>query len=675
MISYKHYRWLVVFALIVLLTPILAACGAEAPGEAPQQNAQATEADAPAAEGTAVDAPTSQEIETAPAEDSAPTAAATEAEAGATPGADTEPDIEETEAPLDPVEGTPASLGTAEPAGGDIGFSQEQCPQQGGTAVVTIQQEPEILDPYITSMTFAIWVLKTLDVPMTRAVPASGQFQPMLLTEVPSLENGGISEDGKTYTLNFKEGLKWSDGEPLDATDLVFTWKTIMDPNYGAGSQQGWDQIQDIKLSNNDRTATITLKEVYAPFASFVYLGYPNSGAGHLLPEHVFEGMQPNQYAQSDFGAPGKAGHVGTGPFKISEWRQGQSITVERNENYVGQQACLDRMIFQVVPSVDTQVSMLQRGENDLATNFYGSDIPTLENLEPQGVKVLSYPAFLVERYVFNFKDPADPQTATDPLKAKPHPLFQDKNVRLAVAHAINRQAIVDKLLHGNAEVAVTEWDNSPWFNENLKPYEFNPDRAKQLLEEAGWTDTNGDGIREKNGQRATFTHSTTSGNPIREQIQRAAINDLRNVGIEMKVQNVEPSKFFGSYSTGGTLSRHQFGIGGYTTGFGTDPDFSTYYACDQIPRRGNPAGSNYGAYCNEELDKLWQQQARELDPAKRKEIYDQIQQIMYDDVAILWIYDRFQIDAAGPNLQTPPPDFTGYIWWGPEFWSHKGQQ
>jgi peptide/nickel transport system substrate-binding protein len=570
-----------------------------------------------------------------------------------------------------------ASPGGEQGGGKAAGFTQGQaqlseCASQGGTALVTIQQEPDILDPNITSMTFAIWVLYTLNTPMVRATSVEGQLEPVLLKEVPTTENGGISKDGKTYTLNFKEGLKWSDGQPITGRDFRFSWQTIMNPDYGAGTQTGWEQIKDVKLSNNDLTVTVTLKDVFVPFLSSVIAGSPNSGAGILLPEHKFKGLKPDQYAKSDYGAQGKAGHVGSGPFKIQEWKKGQNLTMVRNDNFPGRKACLDRMIFNVVPDVDSQIAALQRGEADLTTNYYASDIPTLERLKDQGVQVLANPATLVERYVVNLKDPKDPNVNNDPAKARPHPVLGDKNVRLAIAMGINRPAIVEKLLFNKAEVAVTELDNTTWFNENLKPYPYDPEAAKRMLDEAGWT-PGGDGIRQKNGVRLSFTHATTAGNAIRETIQRAAINDLRNIGIEMKIQNAEPAKFFASFSEGGVLSRRQFDIGGYTTGITLDPDgISPYYTTSGIPFKGKPAGSNYGGYSNPQADKLWADAARELDPAKRKAMYDQIQQLIYDDVPVIYIYDRLQIDAAGPTLQTPPADFTGYIWWAPEAFSMK---
>ncbi|MEJ7654407.1 MAG: peptide ABC transporter substrate-binding protein [Chloroflexia bacterium] len=455
---------------------------------------------------------------------------------------------------------------------------------------------------------------------------------------------------------------------------LSFHLVTVANADYGASSQLRWDRIASIDLSNNNLTATIKLKEVCAPFFATTIAGSGATTSGFMLPMHKFEGMQPAQIGKSDYGTQGSAGHVSSGPFKIESWRKGEAIRLVRNDNYVGQKSCLDGLIFQVVPSVDAGTSALQRGDVDLATNYYASDIPTLKNLEGRGIKTLAYPAYLVERYVFNYNDPKDPNITVDPTKARPHPVMSDAAVRRAISLGINRPAIVEKLLYNNAKIAVNEWDNSPWFNTAIKPYPYDPEAAKKMLDDAGWVVGDG-GIRAKGGVRLSFTHSTTSGNPIRETIQRAAINDLRNIGIEMKILNHDPSKLFATFSEGGVLSRRNFDIGGYTTGIGLDPDFSSYYACSQIPHKGAPAGSNFGGYCNPELDKLWAAQAKEPDPAKRKAIYDQIQQVMYDDTPILWIYDRLQIDAAGPNFTAPKPDFTGYIWWAPEQMTLKGGQ
>lgn len=617
------YRWFALLALIVLLMPLIAACGGD--------GATATQ---PATTNTQAPAANTQQ----------PSGNAT----------------------------TPDAQPTAAPTGGTTGQVGGECTtKKGGTLVVGIVQEPDILDPYVTGMTFSVWILNALNTPMIRAVQG-GKLQPVLLKEVPTPENGGISKDGKTYTVNFREGLKWSDGQPLTAKDLHFTWKTVMNPEYGSGTQEGWNQIKDVKLSNNDLTATITLKNAYVPFLAYVLASNAGNQAGFLLPEHKFQGKKPAEYAKSDYGLVGSAGHVGSGPFKIESWKKGEAITLTRNENYVGKQSCLDKVVYSVLENADLQTTQLGEGEIQVATNYTAGDLPTLDQLsQSAGVQVFATPAVgSIERYIFNLKDPKDPNTRLNPAKAKPHPIFGDKNVRMAVIMGMNRPAVAEKLLSGKAQVGVTELDGSQWFNKNLSPYPYDPEKAKQLLDQAGWK-PGGDGIREKNGQKLSFTHITTSGNTLRENVQRAFISDLKAIGVDMRIGNQKSDKLFASYSQGGTAATGAFDVVGYTTGITPlDPDLTPFYASDKIPSKANGGiGSNNGRYISPDVDKLLEQQVVELDPAKRQELLNQIQQKVYDDAPVVYVYDRLTIDAATANVKGIVSDPVAGFWWNLEDW------
>lgn len=550
------------------------------------------------------------------------------------------------------------------------------CKHKGGTAVIGYVQEPDILDPFITGETFSTWVLHVIDTPMIRAAKG-GKLQAMLVTEVPSMQNGGISSDGLTYKINFRKNLKWSDGQPVTAKDLVFTWKTVMNPDYGAGSQLGWDHIKSIDLSNNNLTATIKLTEVYAPFLAYVLAGTAaNTSTGFLLPEHFFKGMKPADYAKSDYGSQGSNKHVGTGAFKLTSWDKGNQITVERNKYWVGKPPCLDKIVYSILDSSDQQTSQLQTGDIDLGTNYTEADIPTLEGLKSQNVSVLAYQSVGggIERFMFNLRDPKDPQIKIDPMKAKPHPLFSDKNVRMAITLGTNRPAYASKVLHGAAKVGVTELDGTQWFNDSLKPYPYDPDKAKQLLDKAGWK-PGSDGIREKNGTRLSFEESTTSGNPVREVIQRAMINDLQQIGVEMKIRNYDPNKLFSSFSSGGIAAVHDFDMVSYTTSIHPlDPDLTPFYATNQIPSKKNKGqGGNNECYSNSQVDKLLAAQVKELNEAKRTQQLQQIQKLVYDDIPLFYAYDRKDISGVGPKLKGFQPDRIAGLWWDIEDWYLEG--
>jgi peptide/nickel transport system substrate-binding protein len=486
---------------------------------------------------------------------------------------------------------------------------------------------------------------------------------PVLLKEEPTLDNGGISKDGLTYKINFKDGLKWSTGQPLNAEDFVFTWKTIMDPKFGSSSTQGWDQIKDVELSGDKLSATIRLKDVYVPFVSDVLTYAASSGAGYLLAKHYFEKIAVDKIKDDPSGAPGGNAYVGAGPFKIVEWKKGQSLTMERNPNWSGAKAKLDKIIVSFVATREQQIDGLRTDNMDYAVDFIEAQIPDLEKI-PNAKVFPAKSVGSIERYHFNQWQPGD--------RTKPHRLWggpDGAKVRMALFMAMNRQAVVDKILFGKTTIAVTEMDNNPsWFNSSLKPYTYDPAAAEKVLEELGWK-KGADGIREKGGVKFEFTHSTTSGNVTRETIQRAFISDLEKIGVRMKIENYKPAEMFANFAKGGIGATGKVDVWGWTTG-STDPGtYLDLFNSANIPNEQKPDGNNYIGYKNAEMDDLTKKQAVAIDPKERKAIVDKIQQKIYDEGLILYVYDRLNIDVARDHVVGVDPYPAARFFWNAYEW------
>jgi peptide/nickel transport system substrate-binding protein len=393
-----------------------------------------------------------------------------------------------------------AAIGIAIPAVG-AGFAASERVAQaqdaargnpGGAVVVGVYQEPNSLNFLLTGgpISFASMQLTPLFESLIR-YNAEGLMEPRLLAEIPTVENGGVSEDGITYTLKFNPGVTWHDGTPCTANDFRFTWEWIMDPANQAQATAGWAEIESIDVPD-DLTAVVTLKQMYIPWVS------ETLGWNPVLPEHIQSATTTEEFGR----AP-----VGNGPFKFVEWVPGDHLTYERYEEYFRpEKALLDRLIFKIVPDRNAVIAQAKTGDIQIGVDYTEAQIPEMENVP--GVTLVITPSQIYERYHFTMVTRDDASV--------PHPIFGDKNVRLALTHALDRQTIIDQILFGRTEIARNELDNTPFENTEITPLAFDPELAKSMLDGAGWV-SGADGVREKDGTRLSFTHGTTSGNQTRE--------------------------------------------------------------------------------------------------------------------------------------------------------------
>jgi peptide/nickel transport system substrate-binding protein len=515
--------------------------------------------------------------------------------------------------------------------------------KQGGTVVVGVYQEPNSLNFLLTQgpISFASMQLYPMFEPLIR-YNAEGAMEPRLLTEIPTVENKGISEDGITYTLHFTPDVIWHDGTPTTANDFKFTWEWIMDPKNQAQATAGWSEIDKVEVPD-DLTAVVTLKGLYLPFVAEAL------GWNPLLPQHVQSTMSTEEFGR----AP-----VGNGPFKFVEWVPGDHITQERFEDYFRpEKALLDRIIFKVLPDRNTVIAQAKTGDIQIGVDYTEAQIPEMENVP--GVKLYYTPAPIYERYHFTMVTHDDPTV--------PHPIFGDINVRKAITQAVDRQTIIDQILFGRAKIAKNELDNTQYENTDIVPLAFDPEAAKKMLDEAGWT-VGGDGIREKDGKRLSFTHGTTSGNQTRETIQALVQANLKDVGVEMTIANQPASKFFAGFNEGGGWLDRTLDMVGFTNGLSSsDPNLKPFWHSESIPTKDHPSGFNHSGFSDPDLDRLLDAQLTELDPEKRTDLLKQAQQIIADGVPMIPMYDRIAINSIADNVlgvnQSVFGSISGLVW------------
>ncbi|MBN1584704.1 MAG: peptide ABC transporter substrate-binding protein, partial [Anaerolineae bacterium] len=516
-----------------------------------------------------------------------------------------------------------------------------------GTVVVGVWQEPKGL---IWNIFYEAHTNDILDSMYYAPIglDANDELIPELLVEVPTVENGGISEDGTVITVKFKDGVKWHDGEPVTSADLKFTWEFVVDPATLSQTSAGWDQIKSIETPD-DLTAVITFDKPYVPFVAAA-LTFP------VLPKHALEGV--TDPGNSDFAR----NPIGNGAFVFQEWIPGDHITVVANPDALVPPK-IEKIIFKFVPDMNTLIALLRTGDVDVAYDL--RELQIAEVLKMDGVEPFVVPGISIERYYFNLRDRND--------LSKPHPIFSDLEVRQAIAMGMDRFTAVSSILQGYGEVAVTELDNHPWFNEELTPVPYDPEAAMAMLDEAGWVDSDGDGIRDKDSMKLSFGHSTTSGNQVRENLQVFFQQNLKDIGVEMIIENHPAATLFGGCADSGVFGTGNFDMMGFTNkpaSIDLAQEWSDFFLCAAVKDcETNPAGSNAWGYCDEEADAALQCAVNELDGEKRVACIKEAQKLIYDDMVALYVYDRLDVYAANERIGGFNPTVFGSWTWNFSDW------
>lgn len=521
----------------------------------------------------------------------------------------------------------------------------------GGSVTVGLYQEPENLNPY-TAVQTASRLVRRLALEGLLDADPQGNYIPVLADAVPTVENGGISADGKTITYKLKSGLTWSDGDKLTSADVKFTWDAIMDPANKAASQTGYDQIASIDTPD-DTTVVLNFKKLYAP--AFSLFGIQDA----VLPAHVLQGkgFDPTGFSRTP---------EGSGPFKITSWKSADSIVADRNPNYREPgKPVLDKVIFKIIPSSEVGGAQLRSGEVDVLWNLTEAQIPEFEKI--QGVSLQVSPSSNIEYLGLNLskRGSADPK--------QPHPILGDKAVREAIASAIDRAPIVNELLNGKTEVATSPIGLGWAAPEGISVPAYDPEKAKSLLEGAGWVDSNGDGIREKGGVKLSLEISTPAGSQLRELTEQLFQQQFKAVGIDLVINNVPAATLFGTWQENGKLKRGDFDIVEDTWGADLDPSafLSTLFTSDQIPTAANDgAGWNFFRLQDPALDKAIADGAATLDQNARKAAYKTAAERIAANIIYIPLYKRSTIDAFRSTVSGQKPNPWAEFTWDAKDWS-----
>ncbi len=530
---------------------------------------------------------------------------------------------------------------------------------RGGTWTDELGYDPDSLLPNGSGDTFAPTIDDALYLPLFYG-DAQGLVHPGAATEVPMLQNGGISADAKTWTFHLRPHLLWSDGQPYDARDVDFTWQLWKSPKFGAVNTQGMNLISSTEVSADHLSITFHLKQPFAPFLADLWV----DGFMAPLPAHHFSALAPEAIKQSPENMNPK---ITSGPFMMAESKVGDHYTLVRNPHYYWASEglpYLDKVVFRI-PQQHTALQDLQAGTITSAWFLDPSNGQSYQRLTHYTL-VTPPTSATFEAMYFNFHN----------VVLASHP-----EVRQAIAMAIDHQALINVARHGFATPLCTDHGSfyHPGHQVNAPCPVFDPAAANQLLSDNGWV-KGPDGVRTRRGQRLEFEYSTSvSGQTWRLDAETIIQHNLQAIGIKLDIQNYPAQTFFGPFLTGGKASpptgavAGRFDIAEYenTPGSSYDPDDSSLGACDQFP----PQGVNFDFYCNPALDALYRQEVATTDPGLRQQLFNQIHEIYLTDFPFIVLLGTTDIAMVCKGTHNYLPSSTAgdtvNIW---EWWCDNGK-
>lgn len=463
---------------------------------------------------------------------------------------------------------------------------------------------------------------------------SEGNLVPALAAEIPSRQNGGVAADGKSVTWKLKRGVTWHDGKPFTADDVVFTAAYAADP---AAAMITVGIYKDIKVEKIDSHTVKVSYPKAVPFWAEALVG----STGAILPKHVFEPFMGAKSREN----PANTKPVGTGPYKIVDFKPGDILRAEANAGYhVPNQPFFDTLEIKGGGDATSAArAVLQTAEYDLAWNLAVED-DILKRLEAAGKgKMAFYTGSDIEFVALNVTDPWNEVDGERASAKSKHPAFTDKAVRTAMAMLIDRKGIQD-VIYGRGAVATASFlNNPPRFRSPNNKYEFNIDKANQVLDAAGWK-KGADGIRAKGKVKLKFVYQTSVSGP-RQKCQTIIKDACTKAGIELELKSVVAAVFFGGDAANpDTYQKFWADMQMFTTTM-TQPDPQTFmeqFTTDQIAQKANKwASRNLGRWSNAEYDATFQAAQAEFDPVKRAALFIKMNDLVVNDSYVIPLFAR----------------------------------
>ncbi len=492
-----------------------------------------------------------------------------------------------------------------------------------------------------------------------------------LAAEIPTIENGGVADDGSSVTWKLKEGVKWSDGSDLTADDVVFTWEYCSTPETACTNIANYDDIATAEAVDAT-TVKVTWKEPQAnPYVAFV------GQQGMILQKAQF-GNCIGAAAVTD--AACQAANlkpVGTNAYMVKEFKPGDVVLYDKNPNFRD----VANVYFDTVEmkgggdAASAGRAVCETGEVDYSWNLQVPKAVLEPILAGGGCDSVAGGSFGIERIEINFAnpDPALGDKRSEP--DQPHPFLSDLKVRQAINMAIDRAAITEQMYGPAGEPTCNILVVPATLNSTNTKCDRDLEAAKALLEEAGYTDSDADGIREADGKKMVLSFQT-SINQLRQGEQAIVKANLAELGIQVDLKAIDAGVFFGGDpGNPDTLNKMYVDIQMYTNG-PESPDPTSYFegwVCDKVNSSANQwQGGNAGRYCNEEYDAVYAAYKTEFDQAKRAELAIQLNDILVNDVAIIPLINRFTPQGKTKSLEGPTHNTFDSLLWNIASWKRK---
>lgn len=503
----------------------------------------------------------------------------------------------------------------------------------------TIDNSPAFGDRLITASTGDASTL----IPMIAGDSASHEiagwlYQPLLKFD-KNLNIAGqlaqswdISDDGLSISFHLRPGITWSDGQPFTSEDCAFTLALIQDKHTQSAYKSDYTKVISFETPNK-HTFIVHYDEVYSPALS-TWAGLA------IMPKHIFE---HEDIMNTDLARHPKAT---LGAYVLKDWQAQQSITLQANPHYYDGKVWIAERMTRIIPDSATQFLELTAG-----------------NIDEMGLTPIQYSRLFDSKPIL--KAHYDRYQYLQPVYTYlgfnlKRPLFQDQRVREAIAYAIDRQELINGVLLGYGEAIASPYKpGTSWVNKSLKPRPFDPNKAKRLLADAGWTDSDHNGYLDKAGKALSFNIITNNGNKQRADTAMIIQQRLKKVGIKVNIRVIEWSAFIENF-----INKRQFDAVILGWSLTPEPDqYNIWHSSQTGPRQ-----FNFLSYSNAKVDKALVEATRTFDQKQRKQWYDIMQQEIYNDVPMVFLYAPYSLPAVHKRIQgiKPAPAGIGY---NSEFW------
>jgi len=481
---------------------------------------------------------------------------------------------------------TSVTLGASESAGE---------PVQGDWVIRRLQAEPKTLNSITARDMYERIVNEYVYDSLIDRSKKTLELQPVLA------ESYTISDDRLEYTFKLRRDIRFHDGAPMTARDVEFTFKRIKDPTVDAAHlRHYYKDIESIEVID-DYTVKFKCTEPY-------WLALEWAGGFPVMPRHIFE--------KGDFNNHPNGRHpIGTGPYRFVKWDTGREIVLERNDDYWGEKSYPDRIVFKIVVDETAALQLFKRGELDVCVRL----------TPEQWVRQTKGPRFEQNAYKLSYDEFGYYYIGWNMRR----PYFADKRVRRAMTHLIDREGILKNIRYGLGKIVTgNTYINGPVYDHSIEPWPYDPSEARRLLEEAGWVDHDGDGVRDKGGVPFSFEFLISAHSVFAEQLATIMQEDFKQVGIEMSIRQFEWATF--------EQQVH-------------DRKFDATTLAWSVPVEGDPyqtwhssqaeKGSNYVGFVNAEADKIMEEGRREFDAETRRAMYRKLHAILHEEQPYTFLF------------------------------------